>query len=65
MTLMISDAIAWDWVNLKLYWADRCANDIEVYDPATQHRRVLFSSSDDISTPEGLIVDPTTGYACI
>lgn len=57
-----TEKVAWDWVNEKLYWADACANDIEVYDPATRQRRVLFNSADGIQDPRGIVVDPTTGY---
>lgn len=52
--------LAWDWLNQKLYWADHCDDDIEVYDPSTQVRRVLFDSG--LVQPHALVVDPTTGY---
>ena len=59
-------AVAWDWVNQKLYWTDTTAGDIEVYDPETTHRRVLYSgSADSIINPTGLVVDPATGYDVI
>ena len=59
--IIISDDVAWDWVNEKLYWTDRCANDIEVYDPETRYRRVFFDNADGVRDPEGLVVDPSTG----
>ena len=51
--------LAWDWVNQKLYWTDNCDDDIEVYDPSTQVRRVLYDV--DLSQPYAIVVDPTTG----
>ncbi len=54
--LHILDDVAWDWVNKKLYWADPCTDLIEVYDPATGDRRVLFSSINSY----GIVVDPIT-----
>ena len=60
--VMLLDDIAWDWINEKMYWTDSCARDIEVYDPATAYRRVLFNSSTAGSVnPRGIVVDPTTG----
>ena len=35
--------------------------EIEVYDPATDHRRSLLSTG-AFSVPRGLAVDPTTRY---
>ena len=52
--------LAWDWVNQKLYWTDYCDDDIEVYDPVTTARRVLFDVG--LSAPYAIVVDPTTGY---
>ena len=51
--------LAWDWVNRKLYWTDYCDNDIEVYDPVTRVRRILFDSG--LTDPYSIVVDPTTG----
>ena len=60
LTLMVlADGLAWDWVNQKLYWTDYCNDDIEVYDPETQVRRVLFDVG--LSEPHSIVVDPTTG----
>ena len=55
--------VAWDWINQKLYWTDPCRSDIEVFDPITEHRRVLFSSSHGLVNPSGIVIDPATGYA--
>ena len=49
-------------MNQKLYWTDYCDDDIEVYDPSTQVRRVLFDVG--LSEPRSIVVDPTTGYVC-
>lgn len=55
--------LAWDWINQKLYWTDYCYDDIAVYDPSTQARKVLFNG--DLSEPRAIVVDPTTGYVII
>ena len=55
--------VAWDWVNQKLYWTDPCASDIEVYDPETRYRRILYNSADGLREPSGIVVDPTTRYS--
>ena len=47
-------------MNLKLYWTDNCDDDIEVYDPATQQRKILFDVG--LDQPHAMVVDPTTGY---
>jgi len=57
--------VAWDWVNKKLYWTDPCASDIEVYDPETRYRRILYNSADGLREPSGIVVDPTTGYIIV
>lgn len=55
------DGVAWDWVGEKLYWTDECNNRIEVYDPATLNRKVLFDTGSS-SNPRGIVVDPGTRY---
>ena len=47
-------------MNQKLYWTDYCNDDIEVYDPSTGVRRVLFDVG--LTEPHAIVVDPTTGY---
>lgn len=47
-------------MNEKVYWTDSCDDEIEVYDPATQQRRVLTSTG---SNPIGIVVDPGTRYS--
>ena len=53
------DGIAWDWVNKKLYWTDLEDDDIEVFDPDTNYRKVLFETGRG-SQPRGIVVDPST-----
>lgn len=60
MINVLSDGLAWDWINEKLYWTDYCDDDIEVYDPNTNYRTVLFHRN--ISEPHTIVVDPTTKY---
>ena len=62
IALCIIGDVSWDWVNQKLYWSDPCQSDIEVYDPNTRFRKVLFNSTNGLRNPAGLIVDPTTRY---
>ena len=59
--MILLDDIAWDWINEKLYWTDTCDDDIEVYDPATTYRRMLFNRTMGLVNPRGIVVDPTTG----
>jgi len=59
--LSSAEGLAWDWVNQKLYWTDSADDDIEVYDPATTYRRVLFENG--LNSPYSIVVDPGTGYA--
>ncbi len=56
---MTIEGIAWDWVNEKIYWTDHCEDEIEVYDPVTQHRRVLLTTG---TSPFAILVDPGSGY---
>lgn len=56
-----TEGLAWDWVNEMLYWIDACDKDIEVFDPRTGYRKVLFQTGPD-SDPRGIVVDPTTRY---
>lgn len=57
--LVSKEGLAWDWVNKKLYWVDPCADDIEVYDPETGHRKILINTGTG-SDPRDIVVDPTT-----
>jgi DNA-binding beta-propeller fold protein YncE len=56
--LLYVDGLAWDWINEKLYWTDYCQDDIEVYDPTTGYRAVLFNTG--LIEPHAIVVDPTT-----
>ena len=55
------DGIAWDWVNKKLYWTDAGDRDLEVYDPRTGFRKVIFQFG-ATALPRAIIVDPSTKY---
>ena len=58
-TVFLTDDLAWDWVNQKLYWTDACTDRIEVYDPLNDYRRALISTG--LNNPRGIIVDPLNG----
>ena len=58
---MAADGIAWDWVNKKLYWTDDGDKDLEVYDPFTRCRKVLFQF-EPTSHPRAIVLDPDTRY---
>lgn len=60
MLITSAAGLAWDWVNQKLYWTDYCDDDIEVSDPTSGARRVLFDL--DLDAPHAIVVDPITGY---
>jgi DNA-binding beta-propeller fold protein YncE len=53
-----AEGLAWDWINEKLYWTDYCQDEIEVYDPVSNYRRVLLSTG---TSPYSIVVDPGTG----
>ena len=59
--MIVLDGLAWDWVNAKLYWTDYCADDLEVYDPATGDRKVLIRTGTN-TNPRGIVLDPSTRY---
>ena len=54
-----TEGLAWDWVNEKLYWTDRCDKDIEVFDTKTGYRKVLLQTGSS-SNPNSIVVDPFT-----
>ena len=54
-----ADGIAWDWVNKKLYWTDLTDDEIEVFDPDTNYRKVLIETGPG-SQPRAIVVDPST-----
>ena len=53
-----TEGLAWDWINKKIYWTDYCQDEIEVYDPVSNYRRVLTSTG---TSPYSIVVDPGTG----
>ena len=46
-------------MNKKLYWTDVYDDDIEVFDPLTNYRKVLFET-DRRSRLGGIVIDPST-----
>lgn len=57
--ITLTDGLAWDWTNEKLYWTDHCADDLEVFDPATGDRKVLIRTGSS-SAPRSIVLDPST-----
>ena len=55
-----ADGLAWDWINEKLYWADASTDRIEVYDPTTRNRKLLFNTGLN-TNPADIIIDPNNG----
>ena len=58
----MSDGIAWDWLNKKLYWSvhtDHQLEGIEVLDPNSGHRMQLIETGLTTS-PRDVVVDPNT-----
>ena len=45
-------------MNKKLYWTDLTDDDIEVFDPVTKYRKVLFETGSR-SQPRAIVVDPS------
>eukprot|EP00731_Ephydatia_muelleri_P017667 Em0010g765a len=56
--------IAADWVSNKIYWTDEGLSTIEVLDPVSNRRRVLFSTSSSSSPglPRAIVLDPITRW---
>lgn len=42
--IIMSDGIAWDWLNKKLYWSDTKNQQIEVMDPNSRDRMQLVGT---------------------
>lgn len=57
--IIMSDGIAWDWLNKKLYWSDTENQQIEVMDPNTRDRMQLVETGLN-TTPRDVAVDPNT-----
>ena len=63
MIYLYTESLAWDWINEKLYWTDSHLTRIEVYDPNTDHRKLLFGSdSFTSSSPSDIVLDPNNGF---
>ncbi len=58
--MLCTEALAWDWINQKLYWTDSSLRKIEVYDPATEHRKLLLNTGSN-TVPFDLVLDPING----
>ena len=55
----MTDGLAWDWINKKLYWSDAEHREIEVMDPASGDRMQLVQTGLD-TIPRDVVVDPNT-----
>lgn len=56
---MVADGIAWDWTTKKIYWTDADERDVEVLDPNSGNRKILFRNEPG-SIPRAIVLDPTT-----
>ena len=59
--LLNSDGIAWDWLYNKLYWTDSREYDLEMYDPQTKERKLLFQNGPK-SRPRAIVLDSNARY---
>ena len=57
MLCILSEGLAWDWINQKLYWTDSSTEKIEVYDPISGSRKVLFYLGSGSELGD-IVVDP-------
>ena len=64
LTFLLTDGIAVDWVNEKLYWTEATVGEVLVMD-ITQRQRIKLIDSYDGSTTRAIAVDPTTRYSDI
>ena len=63
-TFPLTDGIAVDWVNEKLYWTEATVGEVLVMDVA-QRQRIKLIDNYDGSTTRAIAVDPTTRYSDI
>ena len=62
VVFIYAEGLAWDWINEKLYWTDSVHLNIEVFDPATGYRKVLFTLGSSSTTfPSDIVLDPNNG----
>ena len=54
-----TESLAWDWINEKLYWTDSRLDKLEVFDPGTGNRTLLFTF--DNTHPQDMVLDPMNG----
>ena len=64
LIILLSDGIAWDWLNKKLYWSDSEHREIEVLDPNSGDRMQLVETGLN-TIPRDVAVDPNTRYASL
>ena len=57
LTYTLTEGLAVDWINDKLYWTDRLSKTIEVYDLHSGDRKVLIHTGEE-SLPRAIVVDP-------
>jgi DNA-binding beta-propeller fold protein YncE len=55
----MTDDLAVDWINDKLYWTDATLQKVEVMDLHSGYRTTLFDTGVG-TTPRGIAVDPST-----
>ena len=55
----MTDDIAIDWINDKLYWTDATLQRVEVMDLFSGIRSTIFDTG-ATTTPRGIAVDPST-----
>ena len=55
----LTDGIAVDWVNEKLYWTEATVGEVLVMD-IVQRQRIKLIDNYDGSTTRAIAVDPTT-----
>ena len=60
ISVTLTEGLAWDWINEKLYWTVSNLRKIEVFDPATMHRKVLFETGAN-TNPADIVLDPING----
>lgn len=61
--IIITGGLVWDWINRKLYWNDISNKTIEVMDPETGFRKVLFQfDKNSANKLMNIIIDPLRRY---
>ncbi len=60
-SIMLSDGLAVDWINNKIYFTDVDLNIVGVFDPVGFHYRVLVQL-DSLAQPRAVVLDPSNRY---